>query len=198
MTKSPNIIIALTLALTLSCFLSPAPVHAWQTFSYEGGVMKNGKASTGIAIKLGPAGIAFGLGDQSDVDTHRMSELPFNAMATGIIPANTTKLNHKRTDSTWGFDLRYHYDFNKVVSLYGGPGLYYNEYRDLTLVTQRTGNNAYAPGYLFTERKRNELEITGNGGVSVNVLSNDNWALTLGAGYHTYRGVYGSIGLSAF
>ena len=190
--------LVLTLAITLSCFLSPAPTYAWQTFSYEGGVMKNGKISSGAAIKLGPVGIAFGLGDQSDVNTKRMSELPFNAMATGIDAANTTKLNHKRTDASWGFDLRYHYDIGKTVSLYAGPGLYWNEYRNLTLVTQQTSGNSYAPGYLFTEKKRNELEVTGNGGILVNVLSNDMWGLTLGAGYHTYRGAYLSLGLSYF
>jgi len=101
------------------------------------------------------------------------------------IPHNDFTVNGDYTGNAYGGDLLLflNLDPRGNVAIYGGPGLYA---QSTTEVVQSN-----ATGWYYENGTSTQLVFAGGGGIRVKVAPK----LELGVGYHSLRGVQGSIGI---
>lgn len=165
------------------------PQRSYNAMFLEGGVVPSThRPSMGLGIKISRFGIVFGIANRSEVDMDRVSEFPSFALI------KTKDLGVKKTGTTYGFDGLYYYEPLDNFSIYGGPGMWFQEYRHLSEVAE----SGYLPGLMFTEDKTTKLEISGSIGIQkmFPVHSNFTSGVVVGAGYHTVRGPSLHLGLT--
>jgi hypothetical protein len=165
------------------------PQRSYNAVYLEGGVVPSThRPSMGIGIKISHFGIVFGVANRSEVDMDMVSEFPSFSLI------KTRDLGVKKTGTTYGFDGLYFYEPIDNFSIYGGPGLWFQEYRRLSEVAEP----GYLPGLMFTEDKTRKLEISGSIGIQkmFPVHSNFTSGVVVGAGYHTIRGPSVHLGLA--
>ncbi len=165
----------------------------------EGGATVGKKADPGVAVgvRFGYVGLTFGYGGSPDYKSNKIMDVaPVNpAPSLGITSAY---LGKKTVDPAFGGDVLFFLDLGDYVTLFAGPGVYYQEYRNLYQVnTIATPVNGWQVGTLYNiDEKKHEVVPTGNGGVQVKIANGDKISLFVTVGYHTLRGVSGGLGLS--
>jgi hypothetical protein len=96
--------------------------------------------------------------------------------------SNYTDLGTKRSGTAFGVDGLYFFGDSKSLRPYGGVGLYYSPRKDIA--------QSNVTGWYYKQSDQSSVLFSGELGVQL--LTNG--GLTLGAGYHTVRGVNITIG----
>lgn len=186
-------------ALMVAAFLVPFTVFAEENTLkkavwVEGGATPKGSYSVAVGTRLGPIGVKFGYGGDSDYEGKDILDAhPFSPAELGVAAA---PLGQKRIDPAFGFDFGYFYDLTKNLTAYGEAGPYFQEVRKVLVVTSNLGGPAPWPaGTLFnSEKKEYSLTLEGGAGVQYR-MPLDPWrAIILTAGYHSMRGFSAGVG----
>ncbi len=161
----------------------------------EGGATVKGAYSVAVGVRLGPVGIKAGYGGESDYLSNQVYDAhPFSPGELGVQAAS---LGRKRIDPAVGFDFMGFYEISKNLTAYAEAGPYFQEVREVMVVTGYQGFNPWLVGTLFnSERKRYNLTLEGGAGVQYRIPYNNWRAVLITAGYHTMRGISAGIGLA--
>ena len=165
----------------------------------EGGATSGKNVDPGVAVgvRFGHIGLSFGYGGSPDYKSSKVMDVaPVNPAP--LLGITSTYLGKKSVDPAFGADLLFFLDLGEDVSLYAGPGVYYQEYRNLYRVdTISSPVNGWGVGTIYNvEEKKHEAVVAGGAGVQVKIANGAKASLFLTAGYHTIRGVSGGIGLA--
>ena len=183
----------------VAVFLIPFAVSAEEnTFKkaiwVEGGSTPKGNYSLAIGTRIGPIGLKFGFGGDSDFEGKNVLDAhPFSPAELGV---TAIPLGQKRIDPAFGFDFGYFHDLTKNLTAYGEVGPYFQEVRKVLVVTSNLGGPAAWPaGTLFnSEKKQYSLTVEGGAGLQYRILLNPWRAVLLTAGYHSMRGFSAGMG----
>lgn len=170
MRKTCFILIVLSFILTVSEARAITPA-AWLSVG-----AKDGNTGFAVGFRGQELGVEIGGINESDYSSDDIYDYP-------VPHLNFTDLGEQKVDSAVGFDVLGFYNPSKQVSLYGGLGLYFQEYRRIA----RSNLSAL----LYTEAKDTEAEAAFSGGVQFFPSG----SLMLGIGYHSIRGLNGQIGM---
>lgn len=154
----------------------PAFAQPVKSVWLSGGAASNGNVSGAAGFRVGWIGAEFGaVGGGSTVPEGTLNYQ---------IPHNSFHQYGSYTSSSYGGDVLVFLDLDekKRVSLYAGPGLYAQQTTDVI--------QSNATGWLYENGTSTSVKAAVSGGLRVAVSKN----LELGAGYHSIRGVQGTIG----
>ncbi len=146
------------------------------------GASPSGNISGAIGARKGFIGSMFGIGAEFGV-VGGGTALPDGTLDY-TIPHNDFTVNGDYTGNAYGGDILgfLNLDRRGNVAIYGGPGLYA---QSTTEVIQSN-----VTGWYYENGTTTEVVFAGGGGIRVKVAPN----LELGVGYHSLRGIQGSIG----
>lgn len=165
----------------------------------EGGatVGKNVDPGVAVGVRFGYIGLTFGYGGSPDYKSGKVMDVaPVNPAP--LLGITSTNIGKKSIDPAFGGDLLFFLDLGRYVTLYAGPGVYYQEYRNLYRIDAITSPvNGWDVGTLYNvEEKKHEVEMAGGAGMQVKIANGSRGSVFITAGYHTIRGVSGGIGLA--
>jgi len=146
------------------------------------GASPSGNISGAVGARKGFIGSRFGIGAEFGV-VGGGTALPDGTLDY-TIPHNDFTVNGDYTGNAYGGDLLVFLNLDRSgnVAIYGGPGLYA---QSTTEVIQSN-----VTGWYYENGTTTKLVFAGGGGIRVKVAPK----VELGVGYHSLRGVQGSIG----
>jgi hypothetical protein len=139
---------------------------------------KDGQTSPGIGIRFNNIGLEI-------AGIFNQDRLP-GALNDFALPNNflQTDLGVRKLSGQWGGDILGFFDLNSQVSLYGGVGLYFQ--------SQGRISQSQATNELYKQTDESTISTAVSGGVTYNLSE----SFSLGAGYHSIRGLTTRIGIS--
>lgn len=164
----------------------------------EGGATPNkaNSASTALGIRVGTLGFKFGWGGPKDYRSSQVYDAyPLDPSVLGI---SSKEVGKRTIDESYGFDTMGFYDVCRAVSVYGEVGAYWQEKRDIRVVTGMSqAVRGWQVGTMFnTEPKHQIFSPAAGAGIQYRFFDHPGIALLLTAGYHTIRGVSAGIGFA--
>ena len=165
-------IITLLFATSLPALSKPAG-SVW----LSGGANQEGNFSGAIGARAGIIGAEVGVVGGG-------SSIPSGTLDYSIPHTFFTDIG-SFTSNAYGVDLLFFADLNeqKTISLYAGPGIYNRTTTDVV--------ESLATGWKYQNGSTENFVAAGSGGIKVMVGKK----LEIGAGYHSVRGIQGSIGI---
>lgn len=157
-------------------FLVCAQAHAITPAAWLSVGGKDGNTGFAVGFRGHELGVELGGINESDYSSDDVYDEP-------VPHLNFTDLGEHKVDSTVGFDVLGFYNPTSQLSLFGGLGLYFQEYIRIA--------RSNVSGLLYTEAKDTEAEAAFSGGVQFFPTG----SLMLGIGYHSIRGLNGQIGM---
>lgn len=166
----------------------------------EGGASIGGKpqAGVGLGFRLGYIGFGFGYGGSMD---YRGSEVldaaPVNPAV--LMEMTSLPLGKKTIDPAFGGDIYLFYDLTDSLAIYGGPGMYFQEERNVYEILTIKNPASYAwqaGGHYSTEYGKYALKLAGGGGIVFKAKDFNKKSIILTLGYHSIRGISGGVGLA--
>jgi hypothetical protein len=166
------------------------------TFGYNPGNkgIRSG-VSEGVGIRFRNFGMKISYIDNYEFDQDRIGLMPgYIGDMFGGRPSDWESLGNLRTAGQYGFDADYYHNINKIVSLYGGVGLYYGAYQN---IRRNIGGGAgiIPIGYIDADGVRCHYSPAVEAGIHVNIPVSDGGYMLLGVGYHLVRGATFDIGI---
>ncbi|WP_145915448.1 hypothetical protein [Geobacter anodireducens] len=125
-------------ALVVAALLAPLPAMAAENtlkkaLWVEGGSTTKGSYSVAVGTRLGPVGMKFGYGGDSDFESKEVFDAhPFSPAELGV---TASPIGRKRIDPAFGFDVVGFYDLTQNLSGYAELGPYFQEVRNVMVVT---------------------------------------------------------------
>lgn len=150
-------------------------------------------------IRFGCFGLSLGFGSDMDYEDKEVLDA---APMDPAVPMQITPeyMGRKKVGPAYGGDVMFFLDVMPRLSVYAGPGMYFQEYRKVYKIVEINNPASYAwheGAYYNKEYGEYELKFGGVVGVQGKVKE---WpsgkSLVLGANYHSIRGISGSIGLA--
>ena len=201
------IILFMICSCAQNCFAGIASPFSWEGSGFrnvwlEGGYNpRTSAASAALGIRFVPKfAIVLGYANDQDYNSDQvLDEMPFG-INNPLSTITATPIGRKRINGAYGFDLFYFLNPSDNVSIYFGPGMYYQEWREVAVVTAVSpvgGNIGTAKvGDLVSTTSDKNLEASGGAGIQWQVHKSERYGLVLTAGYHYHRGFAAGIGMS--
>jgi len=183
MKKWIAISILLTLTLTGQAAAEDSPKDDKSKYSYmwitAGPKDYKQCTSIGLGMRSDNLGLEGGFAGKSDYEAKDLLNHP-------APPTNCESLGKKAIGRTFGLDILCFINpmTRGAISIYGGCGLYKQEYRTVA--------KSLRTGALYTQAKDNEWMLAPSGGIHFFPTTN----FRLGVGYHLIRGFVGKAGFS--
>ncbi len=162
--------------------VKPAPAEPASSSWISVGASPSGNISGAVGARKGLNGTYFGIGAELGV-VGGGTALPDETLDY-TIPHNDFTVNGDYTGNAYGGDILVFLNLDRSgnVAIYGGPGLYA---QSTTEVVQSN-----VTGWYYENGTTTEVVFAGGGGIRLKVAPK----LEVGVGYHSVRGVQGSIG----
>lgn len=168
-------------------------VGVWVEGSHINADTGNGNG-IGLGFRLGLLGLSMYLVDTSDKpDSMKVGVSSYPGIAGG------TPTGQKVKDGmAYGFDFDLHFRVGEYVTAYGGGGIAIERTMDVYAAARNDPYQGIATGEHYAARDHDHnTHGTWNAGTQVKIpITEKGTKLVLGAGYHSWRGVLGTVGLA--
>lgn len=148
--------------------------------------------SEGFGVRWKSLGIKISYIDNWEYDQDKIGIIPGSVGDLSGNATNWNNLGSKRTSGEFGFDADYFYDLNRHVSLYVGPGIYYQGYQNIRV---SKGGSIVPVGYVDADGVKAHYKPSIEAGVHFNFPVIKYTYMLFGVGYHSERGVTADIGI---
>ena len=186
-----SLIVLLIMAASVNVSAEQSSKSKVNTWVEGGATATKGGASVAVGIRMGYFGLKFGYGGDKDYSSSDIYDA--YPIAPGLLGASSKPVGKRSVSPAYGFDYMGILDLVGPLAVYGELGTYWQEQRQVRVVTG-SGLTGWPVGTLYNiEPKKQEFVPAAGGGLQWRFSG---WPIMLTLGYHTIRGVSGGIGFA--